>query len=74
MPTASVTMWTIVWVNWMPAGCAMAQEKSMNADVLTSRKTTATVTGTNLTPWACAAGTVQRTKMPTASVTMWTTV
>ena len=72
-PMASVTMWTTAWVRLTRAASAMAQERFTSADAMTSHKATATVTATKRTPWACVEVIAQRTPMPMASVTTWTT-
>tara|TARA_B110000003_G_scaffold121649_1_gene124060 strand:- start:89 stop:712 length:624 start_codon:yes stop_codon:yes gene_type:complete len=69
MPMASVTMSTLVSVNSMLVGFAMAQAVSMSVDVPTSQKGTVTATATNSTPWAFAVGTVVLMPMPMACVT-----
>ena len=50
-------------------GCATAQVRSTNADVLTSLLATAIAMATKKTPWACVVVTALRTPMPMASVT-----
>ena len=74
MSMESVTMWTTAWVHLMHAAFATVLELSTHVAVRRFPQRIAIVRATSLTDWAFVAGTVQRTKMPTAFATMWTHV
>jgi len=70
MPMAFVTMSTSVWENWMRVACATVLVTSMIVAVLTFLLAIAIAWATSSMRSGYAAGPVQQTKMPMASVTM----
>ena len=69
---ASATTWTTAWANSTPAASATDLATSTNAGAQTFQPEIATAMGTNSTPWACAAGLAQQTRMAMAFATTWT--